>query len=71
MLYKEKRKMIEGLVPNCGLVVKTSNRRGREIEVPKSKGNSKPSGKKIPTQWSQHLQFSAQINKKLQKFKRR
>ena len=34
-------KMIEGLVPNCGLEVTASERRGREIMVPQSKGSQR------------------------------
>ena len=34
-------KMVEGLVPNCGLEVTESDRRGREILVPKSRGTQR------------------------------
>ena len=34
-------KIVEGLVPNCGLEVTHSERRGREIQVPIAKGSQK------------------------------
>ena len=34
-------KVVEGLVPNCGLEVTEGERRGREILVPKSKGTQR------------------------------
>ena len=34
-------KILEGLVPNCGLEVTHSERRGREIQVPKPKGSQR------------------------------
>ena len=42
-----------GLVPNCGLVVKTSERRGREIEVPKSKGTQR-----VQSPWERSFQVN-------------
>ena len=32
-------KILEGLAPNCGLVVTNSDRRGREVRIPPLKGN--------------------------------
>ena len=32
-------KIVEGLVPNCGLVVKTNERRGREVQIRALKGS--------------------------------
>ena len=46
-------KIVQGLVPNCGLVVKTSDRRGLEIEVPKLKGTQR-----IQTLWERSFQVS-------------
>ena len=34
-------KILEGLVPNCGTEVSSSERRGREVLIPKLKGSQK------------------------------